>query len=124
MLKSLDNVDERSESVNIRSDANGIIFANNYRQEDSMFARKIQIAALSVALLVPSAAFAEHHNQTEGAVIGGVAGALIGHGVRSAAVGAAAGLGVQALRNHEDNLKARRYAAAHHHRHHRKHRRA
>ena len=89
-----------------------------------MFARKIQIAALSVALLVPSAAFAEHHNQTEGAVIGGVAGALIVPGVRSAAVGEAAGLVVQALRNHEDNLKARRYAAAHHHRHHRKHRRA
>jgi hypothetical protein len=121
----MDNVDERSESVNIRYDANGTIFANNYRQEDSMFARKIQIAALSVALLVPSAAFAEHHNQTEGAVIGGVAGALIGHGVRGAAVGAAAGLGVQALRNHEDNLKARRYAAAHHHRkHHKKHHRA
>src|ERR1043165_4486341 len=109
MLRSMDNVDERSESVNIRYDANGTIFANNYRQEDSMFARKIQIAALSVALLVPSAAFAEHHNQTEGAVIGG----------------AAAGLVVQALRNHEDNLKARRYAAAHHHRkHHKKHHRA
>ena len=85
--------------------------------------KKLQVAALSLALLVPSAAALaqEHHSQTRGAVIGGVAGALIGHGVRSAAVGAAVGAGVQALRNHEENQKARQIASARHHRHHKHH---
>ncbi|HYU25597.1 MAG TPA: hypothetical protein VEO74_10370 [Thermoanaerobaculia bacterium] len=86
-----------------------------------MFAKKIQVAALSLALLVPAeSALAEHHSQTRGAIIGGVAGALIGKGPRSAIVGAAAGAGVQALRNHEDN-KSRHHVAKHHRKHHRRH---
>ena len=78
-----------------------------------MFAKKIQVAALSLALLVPAeSALAEHHSQTRGA--------LIGRGPRSALVGAAAGAGVQALRNHEEN-QSRHHVARHHRKHHRRH---
>lgn len=86
-----------------------------------MIAKKLQVAALSVALLVPADVALAHHSQTRGAVIGGIAGALIGRGPRSAVVGAAAGAGVQALRNHEEN-QARHTAAKHHRKHHKRHR--
>ncbi len=80
-------------------------------------AKTIQAAVLSIALMLPGAsAFARthhhyrhrahyassrsvraytyhphHYSQTRGAVVGGVAGALIGRGWRSAVVGAAVG---------------------------------
>jgi uncharacterized membrane protein YfcA len=70
--------------------------------------RKIQAAMLSLTLLLPSsAAFArthhyqhhKHHSQARGALIGGAAGALLGHGPRSALVGAGVGWAVQHERN-------------------------
>lgn len=80
-----------------------------------MFAKKIQAAVLSVALLLPAgSAFAatkhhrrhhrHHYSQTRGAAVGAVAGAVIDHHqpLKGAAIGAAVGLGVQALRNHKE----------------------
>ena len=74
-----------------------------------MLNRKIQAALLSVSLLLPSsAAFAtthhhyrhhKHHSQTRGALVGAAAGALLGRGPRSAAVGAGVGGVVQHERN-------------------------
>jgi uncharacterized protein YcfJ len=86
-----------------------------------MFAKKIQVAALSLALLVPAESAFAHHSQLRGAVIGGVAGALIGHGPRSALVGAAVGTGVQYVRNQEERNKAQQHAARHHHKKHHRH---
>ena len=82
-----------------------------------MFARKIQAAVLSIALLLPAgSAFAatkhhyrhhhrHHYSQTRGAAVGAVAGAVIDHHqpLKGAAIGAAVGLGVQAIRNHKEH---------------------
>lgn len=86
---------------------------------------RIQAAVLSLALLLPgSSAFARthhvrrahsyttttryytyrrphHYSQTRGAIIGGVAGAILGHGVKGALIGAAVGDAVQYERNRE-----------------------
>lgn len=73
--------------------------------------RQIQTAVLSLALLLPgSAAFAQTHHHyyrthdyttTRGAIVGSVAGAVLGHGVKGALVGAAVGDAVQYERNRE-----------------------
>ena len=80
-----------------------------------MFARKLQAAVLSFALLLPAGStFAasrhhrhhrHHYSQTRGAAVGAVAGAVIDHHqpLKGAAIGAAVGLGVQALRNHKEH---------------------
>ena len=80
--------------------------------------KRFQAAVLSVTLMLPAgSAFAmshhrvrhssynqthrHHYSQGRGAVIGGVAGALIdrNHPVKGAVIGAAVGTGVQVIRN-------------------------
>lgn len=82
--------------------------------------KRFQAAVLSLTLMFPAgSAFAMTHHrvrhtsytthhrhrysQTRGAVVGGVAGAVIDHKhpVEGALVGAALGTGVQAVRNHK-----------------------
>jgi hypothetical protein len=67
---------------------------------------KIQAAALSLALLLPSAsAFAKsyhHHSKLKGAVVGGAAGAAVA-GKKGAVAGGALG----ALHQHHKNKKMR-----------------
>lgn len=82
--------------------------------------KRIQAAALSMMLMVPAAssfAMSRHHarhtsygsthrhhySQGRGAIIGGVAGAVIDrkHPVEGALIGAAVGTGVQVVRNHK-----------------------
>ena len=83
--------------------------------------KRFQAALLSVTLMLPaSSAFAmthhrvhrhstyssthrHHYSQGRGAIIGGVAGAVIDHNhpVKGALIGAAVGTGVQAVRNHK-----------------------
>jgi glycine zipper 2TM protein len=73
---------------------------------------RIQAAVLSLALLLPAgSSFAatrhyrhrHHYSQTRGAIVGGVAGAVIDHKhpVEGGLIGAALGAGVQAVRNHK-----------------------
>jgi hypothetical protein len=83
-----------------------------------MINRKIQAAVLSLALLLPSGtAFASYHrhhvSQAGGAAVGAIAGALLDRHkpLEGAAIGAAVGLGVQSLRNHQ----AHRYYDHRHH---------
>lgn len=80
-----------------------------------MATKKIQVALLSVTLLLPAgSAFAKthhhyrhqhrhHYSQARGAIIGAVAGAAIDHKqpIKGAVIGAAVGEGVQILRNHK-----------------------
>ena len=82
--------------------------------------KSIQAAVLSLALMVPAAntfAYTTHHyktthhvyrhrhhySQTRGAIVGGVAGAVIDHRhpLTGALIGAAVGDGVQVVRNHK-----------------------
>ena len=82
--------------------------------------KRFQAAALSMMLMLPAgSAFAmthhharhtsygtthrHHYSQGRGAVIGGVAGAVIDrrHPVQGAVIGAAVGTGVQVVRNHK-----------------------
>lgn len=84
-----------------------------------MISKKLQAAALSLALVVPTGtAFARtrhhhytttsytthrhHYSRTRGAVIGAVAGAVVDHRhpVTGALIGGALGDAVQAVRNH------------------------
>jgi uncharacterized protein YcfJ len=73
---------------------------------------------MTLTLLLPAeSALARHHySQARGAVIGGVAGALIGHGVKGALIGAAVGTGVQYARNVHEKNKVQHVARRHHHR--------
>ena len=86
-----------------------------------MATKKIQVAMLSMALLLPAeGAFAKthrvrthhyttthrhHYSQTRGALVGAAVGAALLHNhVKGALIGAAAGTGVQYERNqHEKN---------------------
>jgi hypothetical protein len=91
-----------------------------------MITKRLQAAVLSLTLLAPAgSAFgatrhyythhhAHHYSQARGAAIGAVAGALLSHGqpLKGALIGGAVGEGVQALRNHQENVK-------HRHRYHR-----
>ena len=83
--------------------------------------KRFQAAVLSMTLMLPAgSAFAmthqhhmrhtsyssthrHHYSQGRGAVIGGVAGAVIDHRhpVQGAVIGAAVGTGVQVVRNHK-----------------------
>ena len=82
--------------------------------------KRFQAAALSMMLMVPagsafamthhhvrhtssSSAHRHHYSQGRGAIIGGVAGAVIDHKhpVQGAVIGAAVGTGVQVVRNHK-----------------------
>jgi uncharacterized protein YcfJ len=83
---------------------------------------KLFAVLMTLLLMVPAeSALARHHySQARGAVIGGVAGALIGHGVKGALIGAAVGTGVQYARNqHERNKVQHVTVRRHHRRHHR-----
>src|SRR5205085_6466843 len=87
------------------------------RRQLHMTSKRIQAAVLSVTLLLPAGtAFGatryhhrHHYSQARGAAIGAVAGALLSHGqpLKGAIIGGAVGEGVQALRNHQENIKHR-----------------
>ena len=70
----------------------------------SVFTRKLQAAALTVALALPASSvmaqseWSKPESRTKGTVIGAVAGALVG-GTKGAVVGAALGNGVQYARH-------------------------
>jgi hypothetical protein len=67
----------------------------------------LALVMILVILALPVPAFAyKHHSHVQGALIGAAAGALLGHNVKSAAIGAAVGTGVQALRNREEERRA------------------
>ncbi|HEV8433994.1 MAG TPA: hypothetical protein VGR95_11325 [Thermoanaerobaculia bacterium] len=88
----------------------------------SIFNRKIQAAALTMALMFPASAvmaqsdWSKPESRTKGTVIGAVAGALVG-GTKGAVVGAALGNGVQYARHTSSRRHHRvRHVAYRHHR--------
>ncbi|HEX3111014.1 MAG TPA: hypothetical protein VHU41_18075 [Thermoanaerobaculia bacterium] len=88
----------------------------------SIFNRKIQAAALTMALLFPASAvmaqseWSKPESRTKGTVIGAVAGALVG-GTKGAVVGAAVGNGVQYARHTSTRRHYVRHVAYRHHHH-------
>ncbi|HEX7192924.1 MAG TPA: hypothetical protein VF381_15250 [Thermoanaerobaculia bacterium] len=89
----------------------------------SELTRKLQAAALTVALALPASTvmaqseWSKPESRTKGTVIGAVAGALVG-GTKGAVVGAALGNGVQYAR--QRNSSRHRYVRHVAYRHHRR----
>jgi outer membrane lipoprotein SlyB len=89
----------------------------------SELTRKLQAAALTVALALPASTvmaqseWSKPESRTKGTVIGAVAGALVG-GTKGAVVGAALGNGVQYARHTSSRRHryVRHVAYRHHHR--------
>jgi len=86
----------------------------------SVLTRKLQAAALTVALALPASSvmaqsdWSKPESRTKGTVIGAIAGGLVG-GTRGAVVGAALGNGVQYARHTSSRRHYVRHVAYRHH---------
>ena len=83
----------------------------------SVFTRKMQAAALTMALLFPTASlmaddWSKPESRTKGTIVGAVAGAIVG-GKKGAVIGAAVGNGVQYARHTGSRKKHRVHHVAH-----------